>query len=268
MTDVHLMRPEWLWMLLPAVVLALLMWRRRDRSGNWSKVIAPELLPYLVNPDTSARRPSLLPLVLLGWILAAIAASGPSWEKLPQPVHQRQDALVIVLDLSYSMKSGDLAPSRLARARQKILDLLAQRREGQTGLIAYAGDAHVVTPLTDDTPTIANLLPALDPDMMPVPGSDPGAAVAQAVDLLHSAGIREGRILLLTDGVDTHDRREIEQALKDSGVELAVLGIGTQTGAPIPLPDGGFLKEGDGSIVMPSLDEPALQELAAATGGR
>lgn len=82
MTDVHLMRPEWLWMLLPAVVLALLMWRRRDRSGNWSKVIAPELLPYLVNPDTSARRPSLLPLVLLGWILAAIAASGPSWEKL------------------------------------------------------------------------------------------------------------------------------------------------------------------------------------------
>lgn len=174
---------------------------------------------------------------------------------------------MIVLDLSYSMKSGDLAPSRLARARQKILDLLAQRREGQTGLIAYAGDAHVVTPLTDDTPTIANLLPALDPDMMPVPGSDPGAAVAQAVDLLHSAGIREGRILLLTDGVDTHDRREIEQALKDSGVELAVLGIGTQTGAPIPLPDGGFLKEGDGSIVMPSWMSPPCRNWPLPQGG-
>ena len=79
----------------------------------------------------------------------------------------------MVLDLSYSMNSEDLAPSRLARARQKMLDLLVQRKEGQTGLIAYAGDAHIVTPLTDDTPTIANLLPALAPDMMPVPGSDP-----------------------------------------------------------------------------------------------
>ena len=216
----------------------------------------------------TGRTINLLPLVLLAWVLAVLAASGPSWKKIPQPVHQKQDALVLILDLSYSMKSADLAPSRLDRARQKLLDLLDQRREGQTGLIAYAGDAHIVTPLTDDTPTIANLLPALNPDMMPVPGSDPVAAVAQAVDLLHSAGIRRGRILLVTDGVAEQQLKPLRKALENSGATLSVMGVGTTTGAPIPLPRGGFLKDESGAIVMPALEPRTLQRLASSTGGR
>ena len=265
---VHWMRPEWLWSLLPAAVLALLLWRLRSRSGSWSQVIAPELLPFLVGRDTASRGPNLLPFILLGWILAALAAAGPSWQKLPQPVHQKQDALVLVLDLSYSMMSGDLAPSRLERTRQKLLDLLAARREGQTGLIAYAGDAHIVTPLTDDTATIANLLPALAPGMMPVPGSNPVAAVEQAVQLLRSAGVRAGRVLLVTDGISAKDGNAIVRALGNGGASLSVMGVGTASGAPIPLPRGGFLKDRDGTIVMPTLDEQPLRELAAAAGGR
>lgn len=270
---VHWMRPEWLWSLLPAAVLALLLWRLRGRSGSWSQVIAPELLPFLVgrgtaSRDTASRGPNLLLFILFGWILAALAAAGPSWQKLPQPVHQKQDALVLVLDLSYSMMSGDLAPSRLERTRQKLLDLLAARREGQTGLIAYAGDAHIVTPLTDDTATIANLLPALAPGMMPVPGSNPVAAVEQAVQLLRSAGVRAGRVLLVTDGISERDGSAIERALGNSGTSLSVMGVGTASGAPIPLPRGGFLKDRDGTIVMPTLDEQPLRELAAAGGGR
>lgn len=266
--EFHLMRPEWLWSLLPAALLTFLLWRLRRRSGSWSSVIDPELLPYLVGGKTGERTANLLPLLLVGWVLAALAASGPSWQKIPQPIHQKQDALVLVLDLSYSMKSGDLAPSRLDRARQKLMDLLKQRREGQTGLIAYAGDAHIVTPLTDDVPTIANLLPALGPDMMPVPGSNPGAAIAQAVELMHSAGIRQGRILLVTDGVTRKDRNKVEKALSGSGMQLGVMGVGTATGAPIPLPRGGFLKDGDGTIVMPGLDAGELRALAESTGGR
>jgi Ca-activated chloride channel homolog len=266
--ELHLMRPEWLWSLVPAGLLALLLWRSRNRKGNWSSVIAPELLPHLVGRSIGSSGPNLLPLLFLGWILAALGASGPSWEKIPQPVHQKQDALVLVLDLSYSMKSSDLAPSRIDRARQKLLDLLKQRREGQTAVIAYAGDAHIVTPLTDDTPTIANLLPALNPDMMPLPGSDPAAAVALAVDLLHSAGIRNGRVLLVTDGIDKRDSKGIKKALKGSGATFAIMGVGTSTGAPIPMPRGGFLKDKSGTIVMPALDDSPLQALAGATGGR
>jgi len=266
--ELHLMRPEWLWSLLPALLLMLWLWRQRGRSGSWHDVIAPELLPYLVGDSAGSRSTNLLPLVFIGWLLAGLAASGPSWQKIPQPIHQKQDALVLVLDLSYSMKSGDLAPSRLDRARQKLLDLLKQRREGQTGLIAYAGDAHIVTPLTDDTPTIANLLPALHPDMMPVPGSDPTAAVTQAVELLRSAGIRQGKILLVTDGVAAQDRKKLVKALAGSGAQLGIMGVGTGTGAPIPLPRGGFLKDAKGAIVMPALDEITLRNIASSSGGR
>lgn len=264
----HLMRPEWLWGLLPALILSILLWRQRGRSGSWSEVIDAELLPLLVGSQAAPRRTNLLPLVLLGWVLAVVAASGPSINRIAQPVLQKQDALVIILDLSYSMKSGDLAPSRLDRSRQKLLDLLGQRKEGQTGLIAYAGDAHIVTPLTDDTRTIANLLPALNPDMMPVPGSDPVAAVEQAVALMHSAGINQGRILLLTDDIPEKHHQDILRALSGSGASLAVMGVGTSTGAPIPLPRGGFLKDESGAIVMPGLDERSLSQFAATAGGR
>lgn len=264
----HLMRPEWLWALVPAVILAGLLWRLRNRSGSWSAVIAPDLLPHLIGDSSGSHKSNFTPALLLVWAIAVIAATGPSFQKIPQPVHQKQDALVLVLDLSYSMMAADLAPSRNDRARQKLLDLLEQRKEGQTGLIAYAGDAHIVTPLTDDTPTIANLLPALNPGMMPVPGSEPAAALAQALELMQSAGIQQGRILLVTDGISERDRQEASDLMRGSGMGLAIMGIGTATGAPLPLPKGGFLKDDSGTIVMPSLEESVLRGLASDTGGR
>lgn len=266
--EFHLLRPLWLWLILPALILAALLWYQRDRTGSWHSVIAPHLLGHLVGEEHAGRAFNALPFFLLAWTLAIFAASGPSWEKLPQPVHQKQDALVILLDLSYSMKSADLAPSRKDRARQKLTDLLAQRREGQTGLIAYAGDAHIVTPLTDDTHTISNLLPALNPDMMPVPGSDPASAVAQGLDLLRSAGIARGRLLLVTDELTERDVQAIGDLVARTGTALSILGVGTPTGAPIPLQRGGFLKDADGNIVMPGVDEAPLRSLAAQAGGR
>ncbi|MDP4917307.1 MAG: VWA domain-containing protein, partial [Haliea sp.] len=205
---------------------------------------------------------------MLAWVFAAIAAAGPSLKQIPQPVEQIEDALVLVLDLSYSMKAADQAPSRIDRARQKLLDLLQEREEGQTGLVAYAGDAHVVTPLTDDTATIANLLPALNPDMMPLPGSSTSAAITLALDLLQSAGVKGGRILLVTDGIPEAEASRVRQLLQGSPNRLAILGVGTRNGAPMPLPRGGFVRDDSNAIVMPGLEEAALEDLAAATGGQ
>lgn len=266
--EFHFMRPEWLLLAVPALLLAAGLWYQRDRAGSWQSVIAPHLLTHLVGEQNTARSFNAVPIIVAGWMLSIVAASGPSWEKLPQPVHQKQDALVVLLDLSYSMKSGDLAPSRKDRARQKLLDLLATRKEGQTGLIAFAGDAHIVTPLTDDTKTIANLLPALNPDMMPVPGSNPVSATAQGLDLLRSAGISRGRLLLVSDEVTASDAREIAELLRGEATTLAIMSVGTATGAPIPLPRGGFLKDSDGDIVMPSVDATHFHALAANTNGR
>ncbi len=267
--NLHLIRPEWLWGILPAALFALALWRGNRQQGQWRSVIDPELLAHLLQgSDDGKHRRNLTPLLLLLWVIACVAAAGPSLRQIPQPVHTTEDALVIALDLSYSMKAADLSPSRIDRARQKLRDLLAQRKEGQTALIAYAGDAHVVTPLTDDNPTITNLLPALDPGIMPLPGSQPAQAVQQALQLLHSAGLQQGRILLLTDGIDPSDRKAIREALEDSPVSLSILGIGTRTGAPLPLPAGGFLKDENGAIVTPVLDEEELRRTAADTGGR
>ncbi len=266
--NVHLIRPEWLWALLPAVLFALALWRGNRGSGQWQDVVDPALLQHLLVGEAGGRRRNLTPWFLALWCIAILALAGPSLRKIPQPLHEKRDALVVLLDLSYSMTAGDLAPTRIDRARQKLRDLLAERREGQTALVAYAGDAHVVTPLTDDTPTIANLLPALEPSIMPRPGSQPAQAARLALELLHSAGARGGRLLLLTDGIDDADRKALVDLLRGSGVSLSILGIGTAQGAPLPLPEGGFLKDQRGAIVMPGLDEDQLRRTAKQAAGR
>lgn len=266
--QLHLLRPHWLWALLPGMCLALLLWRHQRRSGGWEQVIDPALLPYLLESVGGGSRKRRWPaLALLAWLLATLAAAGPSFRQLPQPVEQPTDALVLLLDLSYSMKSTDLAPSRIDRARQKLIDLLQRRSAGQTALVAYAGDAHVVTPLTDDHRTIANLLPALNPDMMPVPGSDTAAAVAKGLGLLASAGIPRGHIILISDGVETAQLEAIGRLLRGSNSRLSVLAVGTREGAPLPLPRGGFLRDRSGNIVIPGLDTGPLQALASRHGG-
>ena len=164
------------------------------------------------------------------------------------------------------MYAEDIAPSRLVRARQKLLDLLNEKTEGTTGLIAYAGDAHVVSPLTDDLRTVANLLPALEPGIMPVRGSRPGPAVEQAVRLLRDGGMEHGQILLVTDGVSHAGQESIGDALADTGYRLSVLGVGTSDGAPIPTSEG-FLRDAEGNIVVPGLDRQPLRALAARFGG-
>ena len=258
----HLLRPEFLWGLLICPLLTFALWHRRARRGDWGRAIDPELLPYLMpeHSDKSRRTTIWMPALLLS--LVVLAASGPSLRQVELPVIKRADALVLVLDLSASMLAADVQPSRIQRARQKILDLLDMRAEGVTGLVVFAGDAHVVTPLTDDTRTIANLMPALSPNIMPLPGANATSGIEMAADLLITAGAQGGQILLMTDGLPGFDTIRAKDALDGSGASLAVLAIGTKAGAPIPLPSGGFLKDEAGEIVIPTLDRQAIDQVA------
>jgi Ca-activated chloride channel family protein len=258
----HLLRPEFLWGLLICPLLTFALWHRRARRGDWGRAIDPELLPYLMpeHSDKSRRTTIWMPALLLS--LVVLAASGPSLRQVELPVIKRADALVLVLDLSASMLAADVQPSRIQRARQKILDLLDMRAEGVTGLVVFAGDAHVVTPLTDDARTIANLMPALSPNIMPLPGANATSGIEMAADLLITAGAQGGQILLMTDGLPGFDTIRAKDALDGSGASLAVLAIGTKAGAPIPLPSGGFLKDEAGEIVIPTLDRQAIDQVA------
>ncbi len=129
------------------------------------------------------------------WVLSIIALAGPAWQQIPSPVQEREDAMVIVQDLSLSMYSTDLNPSRLIRAQRKLIDTLNSRKEeGQTALVVYAGSAHTVTPLTDDIATISNMISALDPNIMPLLGSKPEEGIRLAVELLENAQLNEAKL--------------------------------------------------------------------------
>ncbi len=268
-SEFHFLRPEWFWALIPAAILYVLARVRQRTESNWTGSIDNNLLPYLLSgSQTVASRAPLL-LVLVAWIFAIAALAGPVWRKTPQPIHEREDALVIILDLTGSMYAEDVSPNRLIRARRKLHDLLDRRSEGVTGLIVFAGDAHTVSPLTDDANTIAEMIPAIAPDIMPSPGSQLTPALELAIELFEDAGTSSGRILIITDEIrDVAESQALARQYRGR-YPVSVLAVGTIEGAPIPLPDGsGFVKNNAGVIVMPGLDVGLLADFAANAGGR
>ena len=268
LADFHFLRPLWLLALLPALLGTWLVHRRQTDAGNWAKVISPQLLPYLVDQPTQSKQRNRALIWLIGWMIASIGMAGPTVERIPLPVHKPDSALVIAFDLSPSMLSQDLKPSRLSRARLKLIDLLNSRKEGTTGLIVYSGDAFVVSPLTDDAETVIAQVPALTPNILPSRGSNVESAVEKAVELILNTGQTSGDILLITDGVSTQAVDSLNALFRSlDGFQLSIYGVGTAEGAPIPLSGGGFAKSASGDIVMPKLNAERLQKLASRHNG-
>jgi len=266
--EFHFIRAEWLWA-LPFVVLAtIVLARRENAAGNWKRVISPALLPYVLSTKPASGLSYRWWLMALGGILATLAVAGPSWTRIEQPVFRSDQAVVIALDLSRSMDAQDISPSRLTRARLKILDILAERQSGQTALVVFSSNAFTVTPLTTDTDTVASLVNSLSTDIMPSRGSYPAAAINKGRQLLEQAGASFGEVLLISDGSTSPQAEAAAKDLTDVGYTLSVLGVGTTDGAPIPRAGGGFVTDRSGNIAVPRLDSDGLRRLAAAGRGR
>ena len=260
----HFIRPYWLLAMLPALAVIVLLLKSKLSQGVWSNLCDNELLPYLLRTKNTKQSRGLLSIGSLAAVLVILALAGPTWQRIPSPVFRNASALVIALDLSRSMDAEDIKPSRLIRARYKIADILKQRKDGQTALLVYAGDAFTITPLTDDTETITNQLPVLSTDMMPDPSSNTVLALKKSVELFKQSGLQQGQIILITDEVD-NDALVVAEAL--DAIQLSVLGVGTTEGAPIALPEGGFMKDAQGAIVIPKLNINKLKGLAQAGQG-
>ncbi len=266
--EFHFLRPEWL---LAVPLVALFAWygaRRLLTPGSWLAVIDPALQPHVLARGRETGIDWRWWLVFLGGTLAAVALAGPAWQRIEQPVYRSAQAMVIALDLSRSMDAQDVSPSRLARAKLKLLDILGHRQSGQTALVVYSGNAFTVTPLTSDTDTIAALVGSLSTDIMPSQGSNPVAAIEKARQLLEQAGTGDGRVLLIADGGVTPAALDAAEELADEGHTLSVLAVGTLEGAPIPEAGGGFLADRGGQIAVPKLELRPLQQLADAGNGR
>ena len=259
------LRPGWLVLIIPGCWLVFRLYQRWKQRTDWSGVVEPHLLELLLVEARGIRRTWIPWMLSLMLILVLTAMAGPVLEKRSVPVLKKNLAKVLVLDVSHSMLAEDLRPNRIERAKFKLRDLLNRIDEGETALIAYAGDAHVISPLTSDTHTITTLLPGLEPDIMPHRGSRPDRAMELAVKLLDGHSANPGDVIWLTDGIPENMIPTVAQLLGRH--RLSVIGVGTEKGAPIPGKNSGFLKNSKGGIVMSRLDTSRLQVLAQQKGG-
>lgn len=197
----HFLRPLWL-LALPVVVSLWYLARPRKQANAFdSAEIAPHLAKALKVGDSGARRIYPIDGVALCLALLALVAAGPSWSRMPNPLVSETAPLVVALKVTKSMETFDLAPSRLDRARFKILDLVKQRAGARTALIAYAGSAHRVSPLTEDPNILRPLLESLSPEVMPVDGDDPVAALKLAIEI-NAKAETPGAILFVLDDLN------------------------------------------------------------------
>ncbi len=267
--------PEWLLALLLVPLLAA-----GYRAGAWhrKRVLErfgdPELVAKLTASVSRRARIVKAALVLAAVAFLALAMARPQFGTRVETVRRQGQDIMVAVDLSTSMLAEDVSPNRLDRARLTILRLIRSLDGDRIGLVAFAGDAFVQSPLTVDYAAAAMFLNAMDTEMMPIQGTDLGEALRMSLDALDQ-GAREDRVVVLvTDGED-HEGGVEEQVQRaaENGVTIHTVGIGSTEGVPIPesgSPGGprSFKRDDAGNVVTTRLDDATLRHIAEATGGR
>jgi len=269
----HFEQAAWLWGLLALIPVAAWLWRSAAMAarGPIHRYADPHLLPHLTGTrelKTTERWGRYLRWSVL-WALLIVAMAGPRWDYEDVRLFHPGNNLLILLDISRSMQADDVAPTRLGRARQEIQDLILQNRQVRLGLIAFASVPHVLSPITEDTVTILNALPALSTDLVRLQGSRLHQALDRAESLLGSLPEDGARsILLISDGdFDEPDLAPRIERLAKQGIKFHVMGVGTEEGARVPAQQGGWITDRRGQPVVSALNEELLEELARAGQG-
>jgi Ca-activated chloride channel family protein len=275
MTDAgfHFAQPAWFLGLIALPPVAWWLWRSAAKAAKApvQRYADAHLLPHLSGTRalaTSERWGRFFAWSLL-WLILLTAMAGPRFGYTDVRLFQPGDNLLILLDVSRSMETADVAPSRLGRARQEIQDLIMQNRRLKLGLIAFASVPHVVAPVTEDSRTILLALPALGTDLARLQGSRLHAALDRAEILLEALPEESARSLLLISDGDLDEPGLVERVreLAAAGMQLHVLGIGSRGGGEVPGARGSPLTGPDGAPVRSALDERQLEALAEAGGG-
>ena len=270
LANFHFIRPHWLMAFIPLILILFLLRLQDRRTNAWEEVIDPSLLPYLLQ-KTDLEKANFLTWLFFFWALIVVALAGPAWQKIPQPVQEKDDALIIVLDLTKSMLAEDVKPNRLTRAKRKIIDILRARDEGETALVVYSGSAFAVSPLSDDSKTISGMIPSLNPEIMPSPGSSLKKAIDKSVQLFRDAGKLSGKILVVTDEIKDTAAAQKAARESNSSYPISILSVGTSEGAAIPVvvngAVNGYIRDQSGELVIAKVNENLLKDFAQLAGG-
>ena len=257
----HFLRPLWL-IALPAIVLIWWLVRRREASqAGVGEIVAPHLREALTVNRNRRKGIRAVDGVCIATVFAALAAAGPTWNKQPSPWFSESAPLVIAIEVSDSMRSNDSQPTRLDRARFKVMDLVAARTGSRTAIIAYADSAHIVVPPSTDIDVIKPLLESLDPAIMPKQGANASTVLPLATELLSEDAV-VGTILFVNDGFDPADVAGlVEFSSRDGAPAMAALVVGTEEGGVALYPDGTAVSAPGGGRLDTRLDTATLQRL-------
>lgn len=265
LSEFHLIRPFWLFALLPLIAFVVAVFRKNPNASAWNEVCDPHLLPYLIKTKPHVKRQVSLLSLFLSALFIILSLSGPSWSRFPVPTYQPIQPRILILDMSDSMLEQDLQPNRLARAKFKLHDLLATRKEGgQFGLVVYTGEPFIASPLTDDSQTIDALLPMLLPDTMPVEGHRLDSALQEAAKLFIQAGFRHGDILVLTAKAPSLDDIDAAKKLDGEGIHVSIMPVLKNQQALNPLYER-FSNAGGGSLIPMTDTSDDLSQWLKAT---
>jgi Ca-activated chloride channel family protein len=264
----HVWLLHFLW-LLPLAGVALAVCGRQKKKAM-ERLADPELLAQLTGNDLKRRRFFKGLLLLTALVLMLFALAGPRWGSHYQEVSQKGVDIMILVDVSPSMRVEDIKPDRLERARREILDFLTVVQGDRAGLVAFSGAAFVQCPLTLDYAALDMFLGQLEPDLIPVPGTDLGAAIEMGLSAFDFKAETDKVILLITDGEDNEGKGlDAARQAAEKGVKIFVFGMGETSGGPVPAGDGkgGFKKDKQGKLILSRLEEESLRRIASVTGG-
>ena len=222
----HFLRPYYLLLIIPLLFIFKSFGQRNDNLIIWRKLMSKEMLAQLTVKGNNDNLFSPKQVMLMISLLACIVMSGPTWRQQPSPFTEDKSALIIALDVSESMNQDDIQPSRLTRAKQKVLELLAVRGDAKTALIAYSGSAHTVMPITNDSDMIRHFLDVLDNTLMPTAGKQPQAALPLTDKLLKATEV-PGTLLLIGDGASENTISAFGDFFAEQPHQLLVWGIGS-----------------------------------------
>ena len=260
----------WLWLTVPfAVLLIFALYRRKKilrafAAGSLWKELSGSMNRRMLNMKYI--------LLLLVFILSIIALARPQWGFELQEVRRKGVDILLAVDVSKSMLTEDVAPNRLERTKLAVRDLVEDLQGDRVGLIAFAGDAFTVCPLTSDYGGVMLSLEGLGIQSIPRGGTHVSSAIEEAGRVYSKRDIRHKTLVILTDGDNLEgDPVSAAEKARDNGIKIYTVGIGTREGELIRVPDGRggheFLKDRSGNFVKSRLNESLLQELALSTGG-
>ena len=261
--DFHFLRPDFLWLLIPILFLLIIGLLGLRESVKWRHVIAPHLRPFMIQKGSDQIKKWMHIGLFFVLSLAAIGSAGPTWRQIELPEKILETPFVILFDLSQSMMATDIQPSRLERAKFKISDLLESKPGANIALIAYAGSAHTVVPLTKDYKIIKSHLKSLSPNIMPIPGTDLQAALDLCKTIVSKTSA-PGTTLIVSDDFDDTSFELIQEFAMDPNNKVVIMPMNTTTGSTIPSGRGKVqVKDASGEIVRSSLNTNIINKLAS-----